>query len=94
MARTNGSYSVNCLACPPGDAHLTTLTRFEYDGMVLLQLLEPKGIWARNDGHIMVGTSELVRECASGRQTGPTSLWIRIPLVFSLAHLIKKRPRR
>src|SRR5262249_29613593 len=26
---------------------------------------EPKGIWARNHGHIMAGTSELVRECTT-----------------------------
>jgi hypothetical protein len=48
-----------------GDAHLGTLTRFEYDALVSLQLLEPKGIWARNHGHIMAGTSELVRECTT-----------------------------
>jgi hypothetical protein len=48
-----------------GDAHLGTLTRFEYDGLVSLQLLKPKGMWARNHGHIMAGTSELVRECTT-----------------------------
>src|SRR5215472_6169579 len=48
-----------------GDAHLGTLTRFEYDALVSLQLLEPKGIWARNHGHIMAGTSKLVRECTT-----------------------------
>src|SRR5215467_11741674 len=47
------------------DAHLGTLTRFEYDALVSLQLLEPKGIRARNYGHIMAGTSELVRECTT-----------------------------
>src|SRR5262249_34343233 len=44
-----------------GDAHLGTLTRFEYDALVSLQLLEPKGIWARNrrDSHSrMVGNPE------------------------------------
>jgi hypothetical protein len=48
-----------------GDAHLGTLTRFEYDGLVSLQLSEPEGIWARNYGHIMAGTSELVSECTT-----------------------------
>jgi hypothetical protein len=48
-----------------GDAHPGTLSRFEYDALVSLQLLEPKGIWARNDGDIMAGTSELVRECTT-----------------------------
>src|SRR5215469_5493192 len=48
-----------------GDAHLGTLTRFEYDALVSLQLLEPKGIWARNHGHIMAGTSESIRECTT-----------------------------
>jgi hypothetical protein len=48
-----------------GDAHLGTLTRFEYDALVSLQLLKPKGIWARNHGHIMSGTRELVRECTT-----------------------------
>ena len=48
-----------------GDAHLGTLTSFENDGLVSLQLLEPKGIWPRNDGHIIAGTSELVRECTT-----------------------------
>src|SRR5215470_4619495 len=45
-----------------GDAHIGTLTRFEHDASVSLQLLEPKGIWARNYGHIVAGTSQLVRE--------------------------------
>ena len=31
---------------------------------------EPKGIWARNHGHIMAGTSELVRKCTTDF-TGP-----------------------
>src|SRR5262252_4482077 len=53
-----------------GDAHLGTLTRFKYDAVVPLQLLEPKGIWARNHGHIMADTSELVRECTADF-TGP-----------------------
>jgi len=48
-----------------GDAHLGTLTRFKHDGLVSLQVLEPKGIWARNHGHIMAGMSELVRECTA-----------------------------
>ena len=48
-----------------GDAHLGTLTRFEYDALVSLQLLEPKRIWARNHDHIMASTSELVRECTT-----------------------------
>jgi hypothetical protein len=48
-----------------GDAHLGTLTRFEYDALVSLQLLKPKGIWARNHGRIMAGTSELVGECTT-----------------------------
>jgi hypothetical protein len=45
-----------------GDAHVGTLTCFEYDALVSLQLLEPKRIWARNHGHIMAGTSELISE--------------------------------
>jgi hypothetical protein len=48
-----------------GDAYLSTLTGFAYDGPVSLQLLQPKGIWARNHGDIMAGTSELVRKCAT-----------------------------
>src|SRR5215471_2645283 len=48
-----------------GDAHLGTLTRFEYDALVSLQLLQPEGIWARNHGHVMAGTSKLVRECTT-----------------------------
>jgi hypothetical protein len=48
-----------------GDTYLSTLTRFAYDGLVSLQLLQPKGIWARNHGDIMAGTSELVRECTT-----------------------------
>jgi hypothetical protein len=48
-----------------GDAHLGTLTRFEHDALDSLQLLEPKGIGARNHGHIMAGMSELVLECTT-----------------------------
>jgi len=48
-----------------GDTHLGTLTLFEYDALVSLQLLEPRGIWARNHGHIMAGPCELVRACTT-----------------------------
>jgi len=44
-----------------GDTRLGTLTGFEYDGLVSLQLSEPKGICARNDSHSMAVTSESVR---------------------------------
>jgi len=47
------------------NAHLGTLTCFEYYPPVPLQLFEPKRIWARNHGHLMAGASKLVRECTT-----------------------------